>query len=133
VDSDYNATFLQRNCAVVDESGKILDIYISMSEDTISWAELREVSPFQSGLEASWIYDPYLDGPCIDNGREGHEINRPAAGDILPTWSPSLKRNASEISRSPSFGSSAEGERSRAKIRRTCPSVEVVSRRAEAV
>jgi hypothetical protein len=133
VDSDYNAAFLQRNCAVVDESGKILDLYIAMSEDTISWAELREVSPFQSGLEASWTYDPYLDGPCIDNGREGPEISRPAAGDILPSWSPSLKRTTSEISRSPSFGSSAEGENSRAKIRRTCPSVEVVSRRAEAV
>ena len=140
VGSDYNAEFLQHNCAVVDESGKILDLYIAMSEDTISWAELKEVSPFKPGLEASWTYDPYLDGPCVDSGRgscgQGPETSRPAAGDILPNWSPSLKRNASEISRSPSFGSSStDGESSRAKIRRPCTgaSVEVVGRRAEAV
>ncbi|KAE9379288.1 hypothetical protein N431DRAFT_499900 [Stipitochalara longipes BDJ] len=135
VGSDYNAEFLQHNCAVVDESGKILDLYIAMSEDTISWAELKEVSPFKPGLEASWTYDPYLDG----TGRDGPETNRPAAGDILTGWSPSLKRNASEISRSPSFGSSSmDGEGTRAKIRRhavpcTGASVEVVGRRAEAV
>ena len=133
VGSDYNAEFLQHNCAVVDESGKILDLYIAMSEDTISWAELKEVTPFKPGLEASWTYDPYLDG----TGRDGPETSRPAAGDILTGWSPSLKRNASEISRSPSFGST-DGEGPRAKIRRhpaPCPgaSVEVVGRRAEAV
>jgi len=135
VGSDYNADFLQHNCAVVDESGKILDLYIAMSDDTISWVELKEVRPFKPGLEASWMYDPYLDG----TGREGHETSRPAAGDILTSWSPSLKRNASEISRSPSFGSSStDGDGSRAKIRRhtaPCPGagVEVVGRRAEAV
>jgi hypothetical protein len=141
IDSDYNAEFLQHNCAVVDESGKILDLYIAMSEDRISWAELKEVSIYTPGLEASWIYDPYLDGPCLDpDGRsgcgQGPETSRPAAGDILPSWSPSLKRNASEISRSPSFSSSStDGEGSRAKMRRSCTgaSVEVVGRHAEAV
>jgi len=137
VGNDYNSEFLQHNCAVVDESGKILDLYIAMSEDTISWAELKEVRPFIAGLEASWTYDPYLDGPCLDaDGRssgQGPETSRPAAGDILPSWSPSLKRNASEISRSPSFGSSStDGEGTREKIRRSC-TVEVVGRRAEAV
>ena len=62
VGSDYNAEFLQQNCAVVDEGGKILDLYIAMSEATMSWAELKEVSLFLPGLEASWNYDPYLDG-----------------------------------------------------------------------
>lgn len=132
VGSDYNAEFLQHNCAVVDESGKILDLYIAMAQDTISWDELRGVKPFKPGLEASWTYDPYLDGPC----GQGSETNRPAAGDILPNWSPSLKRNASEITRSPSFGSSStDGDSARAKMRRPCTgaSVEVVGRRAEAV
>jgi hypothetical protein len=65
VGSDYNVAFLQHNCAVVDESGKILDLYIAMSEDTISWAELKEVSPFKPGLEASWTNDPFLAGPYL--------------------------------------------------------------------
>lgn len=145
VDSEYDVEFLQANCAVTDETGKIIDLYIAMSYDTISWAELKEVSPFLSGLEASWIYDPYLDGPCMDNDSSdglnqdsGIPDKRPAAGDILPTWSPSntrLKRKESEISRTPSFGSSTDGESSRAKLRRQCTgaSVEVVGRRAEAV
>ena len=142
VDSDYDVDFLQKNCAVVDEVGKILDLYIAMMDDTISWVELREVNPFLPGLEASWTYDPYLDGPYMDtdgSGGQTHDVGplerRPAAGDILPTWSPSLKRNASEISRTPSFGSSTDGESSRSKMRRQCTgaSVEVVGRRAEAV
>jgi hypothetical protein len=141
-DSDYDVDFLQKNCAVVDEVGKILDLYIAMMDNTISWAELRDVSPFLPGLEASWTYDPYLDGPYMDTDGSGGQAlsvgsldKRPAAGDILPTWSPSLKRNASEISRTPSFGSSADGESSRSKMRRqfTGASVEILDRRAEAV
>lgn len=144
VGSDYDAEFLQKNCAVCDESGKILDLYIAMSDDTISWAELKEINSFKPGLEESWTYDPYLDGPCLDTDEGGHGRDagtlekRPAAGDILPALlpvSPSLKRNASEISRTPSFGSSTESEGARAKMRRSCTgtTVEVVGRRAEAV
>ncbi len=141
VGSDYNAEFLQQNCAVVDESGKILDLYIAMSEGKISWAVLKEVDPHTPGLEASWTYDQFLDGLGLDaDGTspygQGPETGRPAAGDILPSWSPSLKRHASDISRSPSFGSSStDGEGSRAKMRRACTgaSVEIVGRRAEAV
>jgi len=145
VNSDFDEDFLQRNCAVTDESGKILDLYIAMSNDTISWAELKGVSPFLDGLEASWIYDPFLDGPYSENdvsdGRSqdsGIPGKRPAAGDILPTWSPSstrMKRKESEISRTPSFSSSTESETSRAKLRRQCTNttVEIVGRRAEAV
>jgi len=134
---DYDAGFLQSHCAVTDESGTILDLYIAMSDDTISWAELKELKPFLDGLEASWTYDPFLDGPCLDDGSDalnqdiGVSEKRPAAGDILP-WSPSLKRKESEISRTPSFGSSNEGEVSRVKFQRPCPA-EVVGRLAEAV
>lgn len=134
IGSDYNYDFLQQNCAVNDESGKILDLYIAMAEDTISWAELKDVSPHTLGLEAAWTYDPYLDGPSQDSGRYNNsDVSRPAAGDIVPAWSPSLKRNASEISRTPSFGSSAEGDGSRAKMRCTGTAVEVLGRQAEAV
>lgn len=135
--SDHDAEFLRDNCAVNDESGKILDLYIAMSQDTISWAELRDITPHMAGLEASWIYDPYLDGPCLDadDAGDGLEHSRPAAGDILPAWSPTLKRGASEISRTPSFGSTSDAEGQRAKLRRQCTGggVEVVGRRAEAV
>jgi hypothetical protein len=133
IDSDYNADFLQRNCAVNDDSGKILDLYIAMSEDTISWAELKNVTPFKAGLEAAWTHDPLLDGP-LPEGSTNPDTSRPAAGDILPAWSPTLKRNASEISRTSSFGSTSEGEDRRAKMRRQgTGNVEVVQRRAEAV
>jgi hypothetical protein len=63
VGSDYDSDFLQKNCAVCDESGKILDLYLAMSNDSITWAELKEVTPFKDGLEESWTYDALLDGP----------------------------------------------------------------------
>ncbi|KAF4635342.1 hypothetical protein G7Y89_g2763 [Cudoniella acicularis] len=135
---DYDVKFLRDNCAVVDETGKILDLYIAMSDDTLSWAELKDVTPFTEGLEGSWKYDQLLDGPCRETdgsksratGQDNME-KRPAAGDIVPTWSPSLKRRASS-----SFGSaSTDGDGTRAKIRRqmTSASVEVVGWRTEAV
>jgi hypothetical protein len=133
IDSDYNADFLQRNCAVNDESGKILDLYIAMSEDTISWAELRNVTPYKAGLEAAWIHDDLLDGPFSEESNNP-DTSHPAAGNILPAWSPTLKRNASEISRTSSFGSTSEDDDRRAKMRRQgTGNVEVVQRMAEAV
>jgi hypothetical protein len=140
VGSDYSAAFLQRHCAVNDPSGKILDLYIAMSEHTISWAELKKVTPYKKNLEDSWIFDKFLDGPSLETDTlvlsgDGPEISRPAAGDIVPSWSPPLKRSASEITRSVSFGSSTDAEVSRAKIRRQCTgsTVELVGRHAEAV
>lgn len=150
IDCDYDVDFLKNNCAMVDANGKIADLYIAMLSDTLSWEELRRSPPYLPGLEESWAYGPLLDGPLLkddsldsdgqiqDAGASG---KRPAAGDILPTWSPSstrpsstrLKRTSSEISRTASFGSSAEGEGSRAKMRRQCTaaSVEVVGRRVK--
>ncbi|KAE8448192.1 hypothetical protein EG329_009796 [Mollisiaceae sp. DMI_Dod_QoI] len=134
IGSDYNYDFLQQNCAVNDDSGKILDLYIAMADDTISWADLKDIAPHTLGLEAAWTYDPYLDGPFQDDCRyESLDTSRPAAGDIVPAWSPSLKRNASEITRTSSFGSSADSDGSRAKIRCTGTTVEVLGRQAEAV
>jgi hypothetical protein len=67
IGSIYDVKFLQENCAVNDESGKVLDLYIAMSDDTISWAELKEVPAYKSGLEDAWKRDPLLDGPsCVD-------------------------------------------------------------------
>ncbi|KAG9239258.1 hypothetical protein BJ875DRAFT_221063 [Amylocarpus encephaloides] len=106
LEKDHDMEFLQENCAVVDDYGKILDLYIAMSEDTISWAELREVDAFTPGLEAAWTYDPFLDiesdGPSMTGQPLDASKKGPAAGDIVTTWSPSLKRSASEISRTPS-------------------------------
>lgn len=137
IGSDYDAAFLQRHCAVKDPSGKILDLYIAMSEHTISWVELKKVRPFKSKLEDAWVYDHLLDGPsdALGLNDDDSDVNRPAAGDIVPTWSPTLKRSASEITRASSFGSTADSEGNRAKIRRQCTStvVEIVGRRAEAV
>ena len=143
---DFDQKFLQRNCAVIDSGGKILDLYIAMSNDTISWGELKKITPFLDGLEASWCYDRFLDGPYEEHDFTKNGLSqdnailgkRPAAGDILPTWPPStarMKRKESKISRSSSFGSSAESETSRAKFRRTCTNttVEIVGRQAEAV
>ncbi|KAK6585480.1 hypothetical protein PZA11_002207 [Diplocarpon coronariae] len=40
----YDAEFLQQNCAVNNENGKILDLYIATADDTVSWAELRDIA-----------------------------------------------------------------------------------------
>ncbi|KAH6681831.1 hypothetical protein B0J14DRAFT_224123 [Halenospora varia] len=137
VGEDYDVDFLRSNCAVTDETGTILDLYLAMSDDTISWAELKEVTPFTPGLEASWTYDHLLDGPK-DSSNSGalypdSTEKRPAAGDLVTAWSPTLKRSASEISRTSSFGSSTDGEGTREKIRKCGANVEVVGWRAEAV
>lgn len=146
IGSEYNVAFLKENCAVLDEDGKIMALYIAMIDDTISWEELRDLEPYMPKLEAAWEYDPFLDGPHqrdrkSDDGKTENLVaadRRPAAGEILTSWSPSstrLKRAASEMSRTSSFGSSTDGENARAKFRRQCTSatVEVLERRAEAV
>jgi hypothetical protein len=130
---DHDMNFLQEHCSVNDESGKILDLYIAMMHDTLSWAELKNVIPYKLGLEASWDYDQLLDGPNPEEAKL--DTSRPAAGDIIPAWSPSLKRKESDISRAQSFGSTSDNERNRAKIRRQCTAtaVELIGRQAEAV
>jgi len=140
IDSNYNVEFLQENCAVIDESGKILDLYIAMQHDTISWPELKEVSQYMDGLEAAWTFDPYLDGLLDESEGVTPNSGRPAAGDILSTWSPISarpKRKENEITRTASFSSTTETENARAKLRRTRPypssNVDSVERRVGAV
>ena len=133
---DYDADFLRRNCAVCDEAGKILDLYIAMPEDTISWEDLKVLKQFKEGLEEAWIYDALLDGPEREGSQElidgtSEKRPRPAAGDILP-WPSSLKRAASEISRTPSFGSTPDAEAARAKLRKVV-ALELLTLRQEAV
>jgi hypothetical protein len=89
VGSDYNAEFLKHNCAVVDKKGKILDLYIAMSEGTISWAELKEVSPFIPGLEAAWAYDPYLDGIYATEDRINQVTKRYSSNESAMSAKPS--------------------------------------------
>lgn len=135
---DYDADFLRRNCAVCDDGGKILDLYIAMSEDTFSWADLKALSPFKEGLEEAWIYDALLDGPERESSQDlvdgtSEKRPRPAAGDLyVPAWSSSLKRAASEISRTSSFGSTTDAEAARAKLRKVA-ALELLALRQEAV
>lgn len=147
----HDLDFLKNNCATLDVNGNILDLYIAMRDDTFSWAELYRSPPNVEGLEACWKYDTILDGtPRLDD--ESQTANDPSddslnkdekasAGDLIRTWSPPatrLKRTASAISRSPSFGST-DGESKRPKSARqrvgvTTPTVvESLSRRAEPV
>lgn len=105
VSAPFDVAFLRgNNCAVLDAHGKIDSLYIAMQHHTLSWHALRHAPVFLPGLEASWEYDAMLDAndPFED---DDHSIDafRPSAGDLVGSI-PSLKRAASEISRSGSFG-----------------------------
>jgi hypothetical protein len=120
VGSEYNADFLSQNCAVCDPSGRIDSLYIAMTNDTLSWHYIRHSPIFMNRLEACWAYDHLLDMNDPFDDDQLDEDNRPGAGDIV-TNLPSLKRNASEMSRANSFGSStasSESEGSRPKMPR---------------
>jgi len=142
----YNLDFLKKNCATPDVNGNILDLYIAMRNDIFSWPELKASPTFLTGLEGCWDFDPFLDGPlldvesnsCNDTPEEASNTEEKlSAGHILRAWSPpatKLKRDASAVSRTSSFGS-ADGDSKRAKVQRQCvgASVESVGRHAEAV
>lgn len=137
----YDFEFLRKHCAVLDSNGLIDSLYIAMRFDTLSWRDLRQAPVFMPGLEASWALDPVLDRDedAIDDS------DRPSAGDIVPSaFTNNLKRAASEISRSSSFGSAtapgvaaaaviSEGERSRPKVARVVPNIAENRRRVETV
>jgi hypothetical protein len=127
VESTWDFDFLRRHCAVCDPRGKIDSLYIAMRHHTLSWHSLRRAPVYMEGLEESWAPDPLLD---LDNtfgdGDEMDDGYRPAAGDIVSI--PTLKRAASSISRSNSFGSAAataDGEASRVKRTRPLPPTSV--------
>ncbi|OAA64546.1 hypothetical protein SPI_03193 [Niveomyces insectorum RCEF 264] len=119
MDRQFNLKFLKDHCAVCDSNGKMDSLYISMRDKTLSWHSIRRLPVFLDGLEPSWAYDPLLDandslfldddenpdaGSSEDEAMGG--MTRPPAGDIVATL-PSLKRAASEMSRSSSFGSAS--------------------------
>jgi len=127
----YDAEFLKRHCAVCDAGGKIDSLYIAMRSDTLSWHFLRRAPVFLEGLEDCWQFDRMLDlNDPFDDDDEAEEVTRPSAGDLIPI--PPLKRAASEMSRSSSFGSvntAAEGEGSRPKVPRLYPLPNIEVRR----
>jgi hypothetical protein len=126
IDEQYDAEFLQKNCAVCDSNGMMESLYITMREPhALSWHAVRRAPVFTEGLEDSWEYDPLLDNdPYDDDDIAVDDYDRPAAGDIVPTF-PSLKRTASEMQRSSSFGSASAttptGEGAIPRTKRTCP------------
>lgn len=131
--SDYDVNFLKKHCAVLDGFGRIEDLYIAMTEDTITWVEMRELEQFLPGLESAWSHSTYLDGARVDiplqamkdESSEATASKQNSADGILLSLPPAenspssivLKRHASRISRTPSFDSSIEGEKPRTKLR----------------
>lgn len=137
----YDFEFLRRHCATLDRNGNILDLYIAMCDDAFAWPELQASPVFLSGLEACWDFDPFLDGSRLDeDGGEFDDVksdDKQSAGDLLRAWSPPttrLKRTASGVSRTSSFGSTDDGSK-RNKIQQITvgPQVGRIDRRAEAV
>lgn len=125
VNCKYDVDFLRTHCAVLDVHGKIDSLYIAMTGSTLSWHALRHSPHFLPGLEASWEYDPMLDSSDpFEDDESVDESHRPSAGDLVGSL-PNLKRAASEISRSSSFGASTvacEGSERPPKMARTaCP------------
>lgn len=124
VDAPYDAEFLRTNCAVCDASGLMESLYITMREPhALSWHALRHSPVLKEGLEDAWEFDPLLDNDPYDDNVAIDDGSRPAAGDIVPAF-PSLKRTASEMQRSNSFGSSSIPPASDpvpTRAKRTCP------------
>ncbi|OLN97516.1 hypothetical protein CCHL11_01103 [Colletotrichum chlorophyti] len=120
VDCEYDLDFLRTNCGVCESSGKMESLYIAMRHDKFSWHFLRNSPKFIDGLESCWAYDHFLDpnDPVEDDSMD--ENDRPSAGDILPSL-PSLKRTASDISRTTNLASittSSESDGPRTKVPR---------------
>ncbi|CAK7208198.1 hypothetical protein SCUCBS95973_000022 [Sporothrix curviconia] len=161
IDERCDLEFLRNHCAVCNTNGKIDSLYIAMRDKTLSWHSIRRLPIYLEGLEPCWGFDMLLDAndPFVDEEHE-NDVNssedeimggmpRPSAGDIVATL-PSLKRAASEMSRSSSFGSAtvpaaaaaptsaamaapatataaaAEGEGSRPKVPRIYPLPNIV-------
>ncbi|KAI9740732.1 MAG: hypothetical protein M1818_004697 [Claussenomyces sp. TS43310] len=138
----YDYEFLRRNCATVDPKGKILDLYIAMSNDTFSWYGIKVSKVYLAGLEACWEHDAVLDGPLLDDDAQSKacsdEDDKTSAGDLLRAWSPPatrLKRTAAAMSRTSSFDSMDDETNKPQLQKRQCAgtAVEMVERRAEAV
>ncbi|KAI1405625.1 hypothetical protein F4819DRAFT_373237 [Hypoxylon fuscum] len=121
VTGNYDLAFLRKYCAVCCPNGKVESLYIAMLEDTFSWQFLRRSPCYLEGLEECWAFDPMLD-PNVNFGDDNNEVEDVrSAGEIVPPL-PSLKRTASEMSRTPSMNASSANEgndSSRQKLPRT--------------
>ncbi|KAI2619128.1 hypothetical protein GGS26DRAFT_584759 [Hypomontagnella submonticulosa] len=121
IGASYDLDFLRKYCAVCCPNGKVESLYIAMLSDTFSWHFLRRSPCFLEGLEDCWAYDPLLDPNDNFEDGNGEVEDRRAAGDIVPPL-PSLKRTASEMSRTPSLSSTSvndANDSSRQKLPRT--------------
>ncbi|KAI1133888.1 hypothetical protein F5Y05DRAFT_406903 [Hypoxylon sp. FL0543] len=121
IGANYDLNFIRRYCAVCCPNGKVESMYIAMLSDTFSWQFLRRSPCYLEGLEECWAYDPLLDPD--DNFEDGSSDvgDRRSAGEIVPPL-PSLKRPASEMSRTASLSSASTNEgndSSRQKLPRT--------------
>ncbi|KAI0169441.1 hypothetical protein GGR52DRAFT_466582 [Hypoxylon sp. FL1284] len=137
VTGNYDLHFLRKYCAVCCPNGKVESLYIAMLSHTFSWQFLRRSPCYLDGLEECWTFDPLLDpNDNFDNCDSEVEDGR-TAGEIVPPL-PSLKRTASEMSRTPgltSTGGNEGNDSSRQKLPRTSciqPAMEL-RRRLEAV
>ncbi|KAI8958525.1 hypothetical protein F5Y11DRAFT_34551 [Daldinia sp. FL1419] len=122
ISGSYDLDFLRKYCAVCLPNGKVESMYIAMLSDTFSWHFLRRSPCYLDGLEECWAYDPLLDPNDNFKDFNGEAEDGRSAGEIVPPL-PSLKRTASEMSRTPSMGSMSANEvndSSRQKLARTC-------------
>ncbi|KAI2608471.1 uncharacterized protein GGS25DRAFT_278502 [Hypoxylon fragiforme] len=122
IGANYNLDFLRKYCAVCCPNGKVESLYIAMLSDTFSWQFLRRSPCYLEGLEECWAYDPLLDpNDKLEGDNSDAEYRRSAGEIVLPL--PSLKRTASEMSRTPSLSSASANEGndgSRQKLPRAC-------------
>ncbi|KAL7625605.1 hypothetical protein AAE478_004825 [Parahypoxylon ruwenzoriense] len=121
ISGNYDLAFLRKYCAVCCPNGKVESLYIAMLSDTFSWQFLRRSPCYLEGLEECWAYDPLLDPSDNFEDVNGDVEDGRSAGEIVPPL-PSLKRTASEMSRTPSLNATSvpEGsDNSRQKLPRT--------------
>ena len=119
----YNFDFLRENCATLDLNGNVLDMYIALRKDELTWSEIHSAPIHQPTLEGSWEPDP--------------EEEQQPAGDLMRAWSPPVTRSKRKA---PSLAplevlSSSDSEGKRSKFAKTTAPkpLERADQRTEAV
>lgn len=119
----YNFDFLRENCATLDLNGNVLDMYIALRKDELTWSEIHSAPIYQPNLEGSWEPDP--------------EEEQQPAGDLMRAWSPPVTRSKRKA---PSLAplevlSSSDSEGKRSKFAKTTAPkpLERADQRTEAV
>ena len=103
---DYRRDFLQEMCAVCDGQGRMMAIYLAITDNSFTWSKVRSLPVYIRGLEASWKFDESLDLPRIEDippgallelrDRGQHEA-RPASSSPEHANVSTLKRSSSEV------------------------------------